>query len=108
MSNVGRSIRRRSRNDLPLLCALIIRKETLPDRFIGISSFAFRMACAHSFQCKQRAIAADVECARCARDVRQPWRRSFFFELFGWSLLRPIELTDVDEAHGVEHIPYST
>jgi hypothetical protein len=52
ISNVERSIQRRSCNDLPMLCALIIRKETLPDGFVGISSFAFRMAFAHSFQCK--------------------------------------------------------
>jgi len=86
--------------------ALFIWEKTLPDRFVGTTDFAFGILYPHSFQCNKRAIATGVECARCASNLRQPWRRRFFFEGLGRGLMRPVQLTDVDEAHGVEHIPH--
>src|SRR5437762_2183008 len=72
------------------LRAMLIWKKTLPDQFVGVTGFAFGILFPHSFQCSQRAIASGVDCADCAGNVCQPWRRRFFFELFWCSLPRPI------------------
>src|SRR6266481_5228294 len=82
-------------------------KKTLPDGLICVASFAFRIPLPHRFQCKQRTIATRVERAYGTGDVRQPLRRRFVFKLFRCEPLRPIQRTDIDEAHAVEHIPYS-
>ena len=88
------------------LRAMLIWEKTLPDCFVGITGFAFGIPLPHGFQCKQSAIATGIERAHCGGNVCQPWRRRFFFELFECSLPRPIQLTHVDEAHAVEHIPH--
>ena len=103
MSDVERS----TAIDLSLVGAGVIWEKTLPDCFIRVASFAFRIPLSHRFQCKQRAIASGVERAHRTRDVCQPWRRRFVFERFRRRPLRPIQRTDIDEAHAVEHIPYS-
>src|SRR5215470_7681086 len=73
------------------LSSAFVREKTFPDRFVWITGFAFGMPLAHSFQCRQRAIAADVECADCAGNFCQPWRRWFWLEIFACGLLGPIE-----------------
>src|ERR1700730_3065632 len=103
MSDVERS----TAIDLSLVGAGVIWEKTLPDCFIRVASFAFRMSLWHRFQCKQRAIAGRVERAHRTRDVRQPWRRRFVFERFRRRPLRPRQPTDIEQAHAVEHIPYS-
>ena len=50
----------------------VIWEKTLPDCFIRVASFAFRIPLSHRFQCKQRAIASRVERAHRAGDVSQP------------------------------------
>ena len=93
--------------DLSLVRSAFLWKETLPDRFVGITCFASGIPLPHIFQCQQRALVTGVECAHCAGNVSQPWRRRFLFESRGRGLLRPIQRTDVDEPHAVEDIPYS-
>ena len=92
---------------LPAPVALFLGEKVLPDRFVGVTGFAFRMPVPHSFQCKQRAIVADIECACYAGNIYQPCRRRFFLEVFGRGMLGSIDRTNVDEAHAVEHIPSS-
>src|SRR6476620_3253568 len=68
------------RNHLLQLFAAFIWEKTLPDRFVGITGFAFGILLPHIFQCRQRAILTGIGGAHCAGNVCQPWRRRFFFE----------------------------
>src|SRR5262249_48361221 len=90
-----------------LTCTGVVWKKTLPDRFVRISHFAFRVSLPHGFQCKQRASASGVERAYRCRDVCQPRRGRFVFEPFRRLRLRPIQRTDINQSHAVEHVPYS-
>ena len=84
----------------------LIWEKMLPDRFVGIASFASGILAPHIFQGHQRAILTGIGGANCAGNVCQPWRRRFCFELFRCILRHPIQRTDVDEAHAVEHIEH--
>src|SRR5262249_31433712 len=95
------------RRDLSFERGRFVWKKAFPHRLIGIASFASGIPLSHGFQCKQGAIATGVECAHCGGNVCQPWRRRFFFELFGCGLPRPIYRTDIYEAQAVERIPHA-